>query len=182
MGQVNEEGQYKNDKRVGEWNTSHINGTKRRKIVYKNDKLVSDKKWDDTEHLVYELNYRNGKLDKKSTYWYKNGKPKLDLVYNSGKLDGSYTEYHHSGKQFSHGIMKNDKMQGKWTFWYHNGQKECEVICKNGNLIDGKVWDDDGNEKEGLRFNLTWEGSNETTTQTVPSIRLPFLQITSHSF
>ena len=52
-------------------------------------------------------------------------------------------------------------MDGKWTFWYHNGQKECEVICKNGELIDGKVWDDDGNKKESLRFNLTWEGSDE---------------------
>ena len=49
--------------------------------------------------------------------------------------------------------MVDNEMDGKWTFWYHNGQKECEVICKNGELIDGKVWDDDGNKKKSIRFN-----------------------------
>ena len=137
----------------GEWNTLHTNGTKRRKTIYKGDKIVNDIKWDDTEHLVYELNYKNGKENGKWTYWYKNGEVKLEREYKNGKLDGSYTEYHYSGKKFSHGLMGNDKMQGKWTFWYHNGQKECEVVCKNGKLVDGKIWDDDGNVKEIIRFN-----------------------------
>jgi len=44
-------------------------------------------------------------------------------------------------------------MNGKWTFWYHNGQKECEVICEHGEVIDSKVWDDDGNKKKSIRFN-----------------------------
>ena len=75
--------------------------------------------------------------------------------------DGKYEEFHVNGTGLSKGSMKNDKMDGKWTFWYHNGKKECEVVCKDGKLVDGKVWDDDGNEKESVRFNLTWEGSNE---------------------
>ena len=87
--------------------------------------------------MVYELNYRNGKLDKNSTHWYKNGE----------------VENHFIGKKLSSGTMKDNKMHGKWTFWYHNGQKECEVICENGKLIDGTVWDDDGNVKESIRFN-----------------------------
>ena len=49
--------------------------------------------------------------------------------------------------------MKTNEMEGKWIFWYHNGQKECEVVCKNGKLVGGAVWDDDGNEKESIRFN-----------------------------
>ena len=135
------------------WQTLHVNGTKRREITYKDDKIITDIKWDDIEHLVYELNYKNEKMDGKSIYWYQNGKVKLEREYKNGKLDGSYTEYHHSGKKFSHGLMRSDKMQGKWTFWYHNGQKECEVICKKGKLADGTVWDDDGNVKESIRFN-----------------------------
>ena len=48
--------------------------------------------------------------------------------------------------------MKNGEMDGKWTYWHPNGHKECEVVCKNGELIDGKVWDNGGNEKENIRF------------------------------
>ena len=76
-------------------------------------------------------------------------------------MGGKYAEYRVKGTKVSSGLMVDNEMDGKWTFWYHNGQKECEVICKNGELIDGKVWDDDGNKKESLRFNLTWEGSDE---------------------
>ena len=54
-------GFYKTDKKEGEWEIWHTNGTKRQKTIYKNDKIVNDKKWDDTEHLVYDLNYKNGK-------------------------------------------------------------------------------------------------------------------------
>ena len=38
-------------------------------------------------------------------------------------------------------------MHGKWTFWYHNGQKECEVICKDGKLVEGTVYHDNGANK-----------------------------------
>ena len=66
---------------------------------------------------------------------------------------GKYAEYRINGTNVSSGLMVDNEMDGKWTFWYHNGQKECEVICKNGELIDGKVWDDDGNRKKSIRFN-----------------------------
>jgi antitoxin component YwqK of YwqJK toxin-antitoxin module len=100
-------------------------------------------------------------MDGNVTFWYRNGKVKASKIYKDDKLDGKYTEHRVTGTQVSSGVMVNNEMDKKWTFWYHNGQKECEVICKNGELIDGKVWDDDGNKKESLRFNLTWEGSDE---------------------
>jgi len=112
-----------------------------------------EKKWDDKEHLVFEIKYKNKKLNGKSTFWYRSGKLKSESIYKSGKLNGEYTEYRVNETKVSKGIMKNDKMNKKWTFWYHNGKKECEVICENGKLIDGKVWDDDGNIKESIRFN-----------------------------
>ena len=89
------------------------------------------------------------------------GKLKNEYFCKDDKIHGNFLENFPNGIIRSKGKVKKGKMDGKWTFWYHNGQKECEVICKNGELIDGKVWDDDGNKKESLRFNLTWEGSAE---------------------
>ena len=76
-----------------------------------------------------------------------------EIDYNKDILSGNYIEYYIEGQYRGKGKMKNDEMHGKWTFWYHNGQKECEVTCKNGELIDCKVWDDDGNRKKSIRFN-----------------------------
>ncbi len=103
--------------------------------------------------MVYDVNYKNGKEYGKSITWYRNGKVKSSKTYKNGKLEGKYVDYHFSGKELSSGTMKGDEMHGKWNFWYHNGQKECEVVCKDGKLIDGKVWDDDGNKKKSIRFN-----------------------------
>ena len=83
----------------------------------------------------------------------KNGNLKKEIGYKNDLLDGKYVDYHFSGKKRSNGAMKGDEMHGKWNFWYHNGQKECEVVCKDRKLIDGKVWDDDGNRKKSIRFN-----------------------------
>ena len=68
-------------------------------------------------------------------------------------MDGKYVEYYYNGQKRLEGTMILTAMNGKWTFWYHSGQKESEIICKNGELVDGTVWDDDGNVKESARFN-----------------------------
>ena len=85
-------------------------------------------------------------------FWYRNGKIKSSKVYKYGDLNDKYKEYRVTGTKISSGFMSDNEMNGKWTFWYHNGQKECELICKNGELVDGKIWDNGGNEKENIRF------------------------------
>ena len=85
--------------------------------------------------------------------WYDNGVKYQHFTYDGNRLDGRWREWHTNGQKRADGEMKYGSMNGKWTFWYHNGQKECELICKNGELVDGKIWDDDGNEKKSIRFN-----------------------------
>lgn len=43
---------------------------------------------------------------------------------------------------------KNGKLDGLYTFWYENGQKLFERNFKDGNLIFGKEWNEDGSVKE----------------------------------
>jgi len=40
-------------------------------------------------------------------------------------------------------------MHDKWTFWYHNGKKELEILCKNGKIVEGQVYNDNGTIKKG---------------------------------
>ena len=122
-------------------------------MVYKNGELKEEIKWDDEKNKVHDINYSNGKMDGNVTFWYRNGKVKTSKIYKDGRVAGKYAEYRITGTDVSSGLMVDNEMDGKWTFWYHNGQKECEVTCKNGELIDGKVWDDDGNKKKSIRFN-----------------------------
>ena len=46
------------------------------------------------------------------------------------------------------GNYKDGKKDGKWTSWYDDGQKWSERIWKDGELISGKYWDEDGNSCE----------------------------------
>jgi len=86
--------------------------------------------------------------------WFNHGVLKKEHKIKNGKYIGNYLEKFANDTTRGKGVMKDGEMDGKWTFWHHNGQKECEVICKNGELIKGTVWDDDGNVKEGTRFNF----------------------------
>ena len=122
-------------------------------MIYRDDGLTREKKWDDKKNKVYDISYSNGKMDGNVTFWYHNGKVKTSKIYKDGRMFGKYAEHRITGTDVCRVLMVDNEMDGKWTFWYHNGQKECEVICKNGELIDGKVWDDDGNEKQSTRFN-----------------------------
>ena len=46
------------------------------------------------------------------------------------------------------GSYKDGKMDGKGTTWYENGQKGFEGTFKDGEVIDFKEWDEDGNKEQ----------------------------------
>jgi Uncharacterized protein conserved in bacteria len=86
--------------------------------------------------------------------WFNHGVLKRQHQLKDGEYEGGYLEKFSNDTIRGKGDMKNGEMDGKWIFNYHNGQTESEIICKNGKLLDGKVWDDDGNKKESIRFSL----------------------------
>ena len=49
------------------------------------------------------------------------------------------------GKKEFEGSYKDGKREGFWTWWYANGQKFYEDVYKDGELIESKKWDRDGN-------------------------------------
>ena len=177
-GEIRKEEKYQNGE-IQEKKEWHPNGNEWKKYKYKdgklNDKCVEYYKNGEKSSIQYWL---SGKKDSDWIYYYDNGKVKetfmydMDIIhgkrekyfytgqihkrrnYKDGVMEGLYEEWWMNSSKMnrSRGKMKNGEMDGKWTFWHHNGHKECEVVCKNGELIDGKVWDNGGNEKENIRF------------------------------
>ena len=59
-----------------------------------------------------------------------------------------YVEYYENGEKKKEATYKDGKMHGFANSWHENGQKRYEETYKDGELISGKCWDEDGNEKE----------------------------------
>ena len=97
---------------------------------------------------IYKRNYKDGKLDGKSTTWYENDQIKSKENYKDGKLDGKRTTWYKDGQIESEVNYKNNKKEGKETTWYENGRVKSENNYKNG-YKEGKfsVWYDNGQIK-----------------------------------
>ena len=97
---------------------------------------------------IYKRNYKDGKLDGKSTTWYENDQIKSKENYKDGKLDGKRTTWYKDGQIESEVNYKNNKKEGKETTWYENGRVKSENNYKNG-YKEGKfsVWYKNGQIK-----------------------------------
>ena len=78
--------------------------------------------------------------------YYDNGQKKYELTYKYGERDGKSTAWYDNGQKWTEGTYKDGKPDGLWTRWYDNGQKENEPTWKDGEVISIKCWDKDGNE------------------------------------
>jgi antitoxin component YwqK of YwqJK toxin-antitoxin module len=98
-----------------------------------------------------ESNYKNDKLDGKSTKWYKNGQKKVEMHYIYGKLDGKMTNWHENGQIKDEGNYKDGKFDGKWTSWYENGQMRGYTNFKN-DIENGKSmqWYENGQKMDEM--------------------------------
>ena len=136
-------------------------GTKNRKwwIYYSNGSTK--------ETFIYKMGVLNGKALK----YYPNGQILSDKSYKSDKLSGEYIEYYMQGRSRSQGVMVEDEMDGKWKFWHHNGQMECELECHHGEIIESKVWDDEGNIKEELQRVKLSEDPNFSGRKTTRNLK-----------
>ena len=124
-GEKKEDGNIKDGKKDGLWNTWYGNGQKR-----------------------YEKTYKEGKEDGRWNQWYRNGQKKSEETYKDGELDGLLTTWYESGKKRNEQTWKNGTVDEKWTVWHENGQKEWEGTIKDGNFISEECWDKDGNERD----------------------------------
>ena len=76
--------------------------------------------------LAYRKQYKNGKLDGKTKYWYKNGQLESAIPYENGKINGVVTKYYENGQVKARVHLVNGKRGGSKgeMFWYADGRRQ----------------------------------------------------------
>ena len=63
-------------------------------------------------------NYKNGKKEGETRWYYENGKLEQIGNFKNGKLEGEWKAYHNNGKLKEIKNYKNGKREGKWKFYH----------------------------------------------------------------
>lgn len=158
-GRLAYEGQFKDDKPVGEWKRYHPGGQLKALIEYKGDTAYTQlfdvwrKKIAEGNYLnqqkegvwrIYQNNilvadesYQQGVRNGIAHQYFENGKVMEESQWKNGKKDGDYQLFYPSGKPYIQCKMKEDQRHGLFLVYYENGLMEREAAYKNG-LRDGE--------------------------------------------
>lgn len=75
---------------------------------------------------------KDGVLEGKGTYYYKNGSKSREADYKNGYLEGHSVYYHENGKMSQDGYYKNNEPDGYFINYYTNGQINDEGWFRAG--------------------------------------------------
>ena len=143
-----EEGNYKDDKKTGEWTMYHKDGvTIRTKGNFENGRPKGEYiKFDETGNKKEEGTYANGKQTGSLTTYYPNGQIAQQKTFNA------------EGKE-----------EGPVTFYYENGQVQFEFVKANGVTTGEAVryWED-GSVKEKIVYGAGGEVVSTTVVNAEP--------------
>ena len=138
-----EEGNYKDDRKHGEWITYHPDGvTPRVKGMFVDGRANGAyEKYDQDGNKIEESSYHNGKQLGNYTSYYANGQPKQQKTFNAeGKEHGVTTFYFENGKPQFVVNKVNGVPTGEATrYWEDGSVKEVLVYDDSGKVISTTV-------------------------------------------
>jgi len=124
------EGQFKDDKPVGEWKRYHPGGQLKALIEYKGDTAYTQL-YDVWRKKVAEGNYVN---QTKEGVWkiYKENRIIADEEYKSGLKQGVSHRYYDTGEVMEEKQWVNNKEEGNFQVFYKNGKPYLQCKMKLG--------------------------------------------------
>ena len=134
------EGQWKNDKKDGQWHRYLFNPHVGEWSVFcyetwSRDEKNGPAKYYDGEGKVWsEGNWKNGKRD--GLWHFYDNLENSDITYSYDEKNGPAKYYTGDGKVLREGNWKNDKRDGLWRYYSEDGKGKNETTWKNG-LRDG---------------------------------------------
>lgn len=153
------QGQFKDDKPVGEWKRYHKGGQVKAEIVYSGDtaKTVLYDVWrkkvaegnfvDQKKEGVWSLyrntlkvtqeEYKNGLKHGVAIRFYETGEIVEKCTWVNGQQEGTYQVFYKNGKPYFQCKMKGDMRHGLVLIYFDNGMQELEGEYKN-NLRQGE--------------------------------------------
>lgn len=171
-------GQYRHNKKIGDWTFWFFTGEVQKKLTYKNDlldgayveyydngKKLVEGHFDTGDKVGLWIWYTNEeKVDMKGhfdsdlqdglwTYFYPTGEKNYYGSYDKGEKTGTWTFLYKNGETWKKGHYMADQRHGDWKFWYENGQ-----VLKTGQFEYGeevgewKNWYENGQIKNVGHF------------------------------
>ena len=95
----------------------------------------------DTNDLIFEGEYLNGKRNGKGKEYHSNGKLEFEAEYLNGERNGKVTKYDSNGKLIFEGEYLDGKRNGKGKEYYDDGKLKFE-----GEYLNGERWNGEGEE------------------------------------
>lgn len=118
-GQVQETGNYVNNKKQGEWISYFLTGKKSEALEYRNDTAIGT-----------------------ITRWYQSGE-----ILNKAEMDqqgnGKSTWWFKNGMKMEEGRLQNSERDGVWIFYDNNGQICAETIYKSAKEVGPRQYAND---------------------------------------
>ncbi|MEQ8242526.1 membrane-binding protein [Fulvivirga sp.] len=167
-GNIESEGQFKNNETYGEWNFYYETGKLKMKGVVKRNS--SDGYWEyyyeqgsksmegeisnQKRRGEWKIYYESGKLKEKGVFvnnkreghwneYYEDGQLKGEADYTYDK--GRYIEYYPTGEKKAEGPKSGSRHVGLWKYYYQNGNKQAEGLYQNGKRVeDWRFYHDNG--------------------------------------
>ncbi len=138
-------GYYQNNKKNGLWEYFMENGVLTSKGEYlKGKRTGSWVFYDNTGSMTDKSNYIHGKLSGEELKWYKDT---LTLVgeYELGEKIGFWQSWYNNRNVNYAGRYNLGKREGEWEFYFMSGEFAALEVYENGDVIDAKWFDEDGN-------------------------------------
>jgi antitoxin component YwqK of YwqJK toxin-antitoxin module len=149
-GQIECEGEYKQNKKTKTWSYWYENGQKKSEYAFINDSLNGlFTKWHTNGQKKIEGKYDNGKLVGEWNSWYDNGQLRYKELFENDKKIGQHTAWYKNGQMLSQGNYKNGLKEDIWNYWDQDGVLTKQEKYKNGKNITlvGNKWNDKDNDK-----------------------------------
>ena len=150
-GAVNQKGNYKNNKREGEFKLFWWDGNLKQHLNYKNDLLDgqnytfhpngaksgiyprtngitdgAEEEYDSAKNLISRTQYKNGKAVGKSLFTNYDTGFSREVSWINDKLEGKMVEKWLNGNLKTEAAYVDSLLQGSYKKWYGNGQPEWE--------------------------------------------------------
>jgi antitoxin component YwqK of YwqJK toxin-antitoxin module len=131
-----EEGDYKDNKKMGMWVQYWPNGNKKSEISFDNNKAKGyAKMYFEDGKVMEEGTWENNRWTGDYKMYHPNGQLFYEFKYSpSGKREGVQTYFHDNGKVMMKGEMKDGKETGEWEERYENGDLKSKKVFNNGSI------------------------------------------------
>ncbi len=140
-GELTEEGDYLDNKKIGIWTKYYPGGTKKHELTFTNNQPNGYAKFYYKDGLLQEEGmWKDNKWVGEYRYYHENGNLFYNWVYNaSGKREGTQQYFHENGNLMIEGTWKEGSESGLLKEYYENGSVKAEKNFSVGSPVNTPI-------------------------------------------